>query len=194
MAAGVYYDDPFKEEKELYAIETGYRYKGGFNLDIEGLPKGKEIPVLCPLVLDFAERKAHVVVNLKVYERATSGTTSVKIHKGSFAKVGGKYMLAKSNYIEVSAIDTSNEEYDVLTVGETSAEIAAGAVLTEANVSGSSATAVRSATALNYARTKIEDGATVTALGRAYEIKEAELFVPLTAADKASLTSRFMFV
>lgn len=194
MAAGVHYDDPFKEEKELYAVETGYRYKGGFNLDVEGLPKGKEVPVLCPLALNFSERKAYVVVNLKVYEKATSGTTSVKIHKGSFVKVGGKYMLNKSTYIEVSAVDTSNDEYDLLTVASTSADIAAGSVLAEANVSGSSATAVRSATALNYARTKIEDGATVTALGRAYEIKEVELSVPLTAADKTSLTARFMFI
>lgn len=46
---------------------------------------------------------------------------------------------------------------------------------------------------MNYARTKVEAGATVTLLGQAYQVKEALLDCPVNAFDKAGLTSRFMF-
>lgn len=265
MAAGVIYDDnAFEVERELYAVDSGYRSQGGFNLDIEGLPAGGHVPVLCPLYIDFVNRKAYVVNNLKVVEAAASGATSIKIQKGSFAKAG-KFALSDS-VVTVTKVDTSNEAFDKLTVSALSKAIAAGAVLSEAEAvkltakvfanaaaadtsvkiakgsgitgactlsdgtndiavsaidtsradydtltvtaltakldagavieekTASSYKAVRVATALNYARTKVETGATVTALFRAYEIKEADLYIPVTEADKASLTSRFMFV
>lgn len=50
------------------------------------------------------------------------------------------------------------------------------------------------ANALNYARVKVEDGATITAVGQAFEIKEKDLYLPVHAKDKANLGSRFMFV
>jgi len=206
MAAGVVYDDnAFEVERELYAVDSGYRSQGGFNLDIEGLPAGAHVPVLCPLQIDFANRKAYVVNNLKVVEAAASGATSIKIQKGSFAKAG-KFALSDEVVVTVTKVDTSNEAYDVLTVSATSAEIPVGSVLYECEteevttgegqdaVTSTAVTAVHTANALNYARTKVETGATVTALFRAYEIKEAELYIPVSAADKAGLTSRFMFV
>ncbi len=189
----IYPEADLEVEKELYPINTGYRLTGGFNLDIEGLPKGKHVPVLCPLNIDFKQRKARVVNNVRVYEKAESGATTVKVAKGSFANIGVSYMLSKANFVTVSAVDTSNADYDVLTVSAVSATIDANAVLTECTVA-STATAKRSANFLNYARTKIEDGATVSALGQAYEINEAELYIPLTKADKEGLGDRFMFI
>lgn len=50
------------------------------------------------------------------------------------------------------------------------------------------------ANALNYARVKVEDGATITAVGQAFEIKEKELYLPVHAKDKVNLGARFMFV
>lgn len=47
---------------------------------------------------------------------------------------------------------------------------------------------------LNYARVKVEAGATVTAIGQAFEIKESKLYLPVSAKDKANLGARFMFV
>lgn len=206
MAAGVIYDDnAFEVERELYAVDSGYRSQGGFNLDIEGLPAGGHVPVLCPLYIDFVNRKAYVVNNLKVVEAAASGATSIKIQKGSFAKAG-KFALSDSVVVTVTKVDTSNEAFDKLTVSAISADVPAGSVLyecaTEEVTEGEGqeatvktvVTAVHTANALNYARTTIETGATITALYRAYEIKEADLYIPVTEADKASLTSRFMFV
>jgi len=193
MAAGITYFDAEPVERELYAVDSGYRSQGGFNLDADGLAGQSHVPVLCPLFIDFETRKAYVVNNLKVAEKADAGATSIKVQKGGFPKAG-TYMVSSSVGITVSKVDTSGDEYDTLTVSATTAGIPAGAVLTEATLESSTYTASRTANALNYARTKIEAGATVTALFRAYEIKEAELYVPVTEADKTSLTSRFMFV
>lgn len=49
------------------------------------------------------------------------------------------------------------------------------------------------AMALNYAWTKVEDGATITAVGQAYEIRPTRLIVPISDKDKESLGDRFMF-
>lgn len=266
MAAGVIYDDnAFEVERELYAVDSGYRSQGGFNLDTENLPAGAHVPVLCPLYIDFVNRKAYVVNNLKVVEAAAANATSIKIQKGSFAKAG-KFALSPSFVVTVTKVDTSNEAYDKLTVSNLSQAVPVGSVLYEAELvklsakvfanAAAEATSVKIAkgsgitgactltdgtnditvsavdtsradydtltvtalaaaleagasieektassnkqalvaNAMNYARTKVETGATVTALYKAYEIKEADLYIPVTEADKASLTSRFMFV
>lgn len=190
MATGVVYEDNFDVEKELYAVDSGYRSQGGFNLETTELPAGSHLPVLAPLHIDFANRNASLVNRLKVVEAAAKGATSIKVQKNSFAKAG-TYAVSESNIITVSEVDTTNEAYDVLTVTATTADIALGAVLYESDAAGK---AVNTANALNYARTKVETGATVTALFRAYEIQEKELYIPVTEADKTSLTSRFMFV
>ena len=194
MPAGVTYEDNFEVERELYAVDSGYRSQGGFNLVVDGLSAQSHVPVLCPLHLDFANRKAYVVNNVKVYESAAKGATSIKIAKGSFAHAGINYMLSAAVSIAVSAVDSTNDAYDVLTVAATGADIPANSVLTECTVVEGEATAVRSANALNYARTKIVKGETITALYRAYEIKEAELYIPVTEGDKKTLTDRFMFI
>lgn len=134
-----------------------------------------------------------VVRSIKVYEAAEIDATTVKIEKGSSAKVGDKFYLSASEYITVSAIDKSNASFDALTVSALAAAIAIDTVLTtEDTVTSFNAHAV--ANSLLYTKKKIESGMSVTALGQAYEIDEANLYIPLRAEDKAGLTSRFMFV
>jgi hypothetical protein len=72
--------------------------------------------------------------------------------------------------------------------------LAATIAQTTAGVSGTSTEPLNVAKFLNYARVKVETGATVTAIGQAYEIKESKLTVPVSAKDKVSLGARFMFV
>ena len=193
MAAGVFYEEPMEVERELYAVKSGYRLAGGFNLSIEGLTAQKHIPTLCPLHINFADRTASVVDNIKVVARAEDSATSLKIAKGSFAKAGTKYMLSPSVFVTVSKVDASEEAFDTLTVSTTQEAIPEGSVMT-ACTADDTATAIQSANALNYTRTKIEEGISVTALGSAYEIKEADLYIPVTEEDKKSLTDRFMFI
>jgi hypothetical protein len=305
MPAGIKYDmNPLGVEKELWNQATTYRLAGGFNLDDDKLVADSHLPVLAPLAIDFATRKAKAVKNVKVYENAAADATAIKIEKNSLAYVN-MYLSNGLKAAQVTAIDKTNAAYDVLT-------ISLGAAVTEGNilfeVSGASANAVKGvytltigtvpavddkltingidyvfaaaaaegkimigadkvATAanlqdtveadnqdfvvkangaklvftqkvagtgaipvivvtqtgggtlaasiaqttagtagviaseplnvanfLNYARVKVEAGATVTAIGQAYEIKESKLTVPVSAKDKVSLGARFLFV
>lgn len=194
MPAGIHYDlNPIeKNMPEMCRYETVYRYSGGFNLDISNLSGVKVIPPLTPIVLDFAKRTAKVVINVTVAEEITAGTTSLKIKKDSMVYVG-MHIGNGTNGGTVNAIDKSNPEYDVLTLAE-SPTLAAkkDAVLFESTTTtGKSPKAT--ATALNYTWIKVEAGATVTAIGRAYEIRPSKLIVPISDKDKESLGDRFMF-
>ena len=195
MAAGLKYNlEPIeKVMPEMCRFETVYRYSGGFNLVMDNLAGVKAIPPMTPLVLDFKARTATVVINVEVAEKYTSGT-SMKIKKGSLAYVG-MFIGDGTNGAKISKIDTTNAAYDTLTLAAafgSSVTVEAGTVLYEAKaVDGTEKKA--SAMALNYAWTKVEPGATVTAVGRAYEIRPSKLIAPISEADKESLGDRFMF-
>lgn len=195
MPAGFKYDlKPIeKTMPELCRFETVYRLSGGFNLDTTNLTGIDKIPPMTPLVIDFKTRTAKTVVNVEVYEKYTTGT-SMKIKKGSLAYVN-MFIGDGTNGAKVTKIDKSNAEYDTITLGAafgTSVTVNAGTVLFEA--SAQEGTEVKaSANALNYAWTKVEAGVTVTAIGRAYEIRTSKLLVPVSDKDKESLGDRFMF-
>ncbi|MDR1582905.1 MAG: hypothetical protein LBS55_06535 [Prevotellaceae bacterium] len=195
MPAGMKYNlDPIAAEKELCNQKTIYRLAGGFNLEDDTLPQGALIPHLAPLAVDFATRKAKVVKNVKIAEDAGASVTSLKIEKGSFAYVG-MFIGTGAKGAAVSAIDKTNPGYDTITVAAAvGAAVTKGQILFEA--SAVAGTAVKNvANYLNYAHAvKVEPGATVTAVGQAYEIKESRLYVPISANDKVTLTSRFMFI
>lgn len=269
MAAGITYDAAFDVEKELYRVETGYRLSGGFNLasgEIEKCAALKHIPVLCPIAVDFKTRTAVVLHRVKVIEDAAANATSIKVAKGSFTKVNDEILITNGQAVKVSAIDKSDEAFDVLTVDALPVAVAAEAVLPKAkmvkrtavvyaeaaaeatsvkinkgsNIDGActftdgtndiavsaidksnadydvltvtaltakleanasieektAAYAVNEGVAnfLNYAREPIEKGMSITALGRAFEVVEKDLYIPLTAEDKANLGDRFMFI
>lgn len=269
MAAGITYDAPFGVEKELYRVDTGYRLSGGFNLaegEIEKCSALSHIPVLCPIAVDFKTRTAVVLHRVRVVEAAAEGATSIKIAKDSFTKVNDVFLISNGQSTKVSAINKSDEAFDVLTVSALPVAVAADAVLAKAkkvkrsavvyaeaaaeatsvkiqkgsNIDGactfsdgshdivisaidksnaeydevtvtalaakltagttinekSAGYAVSEGVAnfLNYARERFEKGMSITALGRAFEVVEKELYIPLTAEDKASLSDRFMFI
>lgn len=269
MAAGITYEDAFGVERELYRVDTGYRYSGGFNPaegEVAKLAALSHLPVLCPIAIDFATRTFVAIVNAKVVEDAALSATSIKVDKGSAVKVNDVLLVAEGQSVTVSAIDKSEGAYDELTVSALPAAVAAGTIVSKAKLVKLSAKVIASAdaaatsvkiakgsnitgactlsdgtnditvsaidksaadcdtltvsaltaglsagdvieaatasypavegvaNALNYARTKIEKGMSITALGQAYEIIEKDLYVPLTGADKASLGSRFMFI
>lgn len=195
MPAGFKYDlNPIeKTMPELCRFETVYRISGGFNLDISNLSGVERIPPMTPLVIDFKNRTAKVVVNVEVAEKITAGTTALKIKKGSFAYVG-MHLGNGSNGGTIEAIDkTSNADYDTVTLAASptlAAEV--GSVLFEASaVAGKTPKAT--ANALNYAWTEVKAGETVAAVGQAYEIRTSKLLVPVSENDKTSLGDRFMF-
>lgn len=177
---------------EMCRFETVYRLSGGFNLDIANLAGISAIPPLTPIAVDFATRKAVAIINATVAEAIAAGATSLKVKKGSLI-YKGMHLGNGSNGGTVSAIDKSNAEYDVVTFNGTPTLAASeGDVLFEATAAGG--TKVKAtANFLNYAWTKVEEGATVTAIGQAYEIRPSKLIAPISEKDKETLGHRFMF-
>ena len=197
MPAGIHYNtNPIEgATPEMLRYDTVYRLSGGFNLDITNLSGVKDFPPCAPMAVDFKTRKAVPVVNVKVAEAYTNGAeaTTIKVEKNSLAYVG-MFIGNGSKGASVTAINKSNENYDVLTIEAAfGANVAKGVVLFEAAaVDGKNVK--NKANTLNYAWTKVEAGATVTAIGRAFEIKDSKLIAPVSEKDKENLGDRFMFI
>ena len=190
MPAGFKYDlTPGDVLKELCRFDTVYRLSGGFNFEDANIPEGTLLRPLTPLYVNLTTRKASAVKNVKVVEKVTTGT-KIKIAKGSLA-YKGMHLGNGTSGATVSSISTTNADYDELTM---SAALAAeaGTVLFEAAAADGTAPKA-TANFLNYAVTKVEPGATVTAIGQAYEVRESKLYVPISDKDKETLTSRFLF-
>ncbi len=192
MPAGIKYNlDPIAVASEAARFDTCVRLSGGFNLDDSNLVSGSYLPSLAPISIDFTTRKAVAVKNVEVAEAFTSGGTSLKIKKGSLAYVGMNIGNGTKGGT-VSAIDTSNDDYDVLTVSAIEAALSVGTVLFESSAAGGT-TQKNVANALNYAATKVESGATVTAIASIYEVRPSKLSVPFSTKDKSDLGARFLF-
>lgn len=138
-----------------------------------------------------------------VYEAAVFNTdpiTSLKIVKGSgLVDPGDGTLTVKlaGNDVVISNF-AAGETYDTITITGIAYSVPLGAVLRwSTNVSTNNPdtfVAERTANFLAYAPVKVETGASVTLLGRAFEINEDKLYIPVTDADKASLGDRFMFI
>lgn len=190
MPAGFKYDlKPMDVLREVCRFDTVQRLSGGVNFEDENVPAGTQLMPLAPLHVDLKTRKAVAVKNVKVLEKVTTGT-KIKIAKGSLA-YKGMHLGDGTAGATVSAINTSNANYDELTM---SAALAAEAdtVLFEASAATGTEPKV-TANFLNYAVTKVEPGATVTPIYQAFEVRESKLYAPISEKDKETLTSRFLF-
>lgn len=115
MAAGTKYNlIPEKEVQEFYRVESGVRKSGPWKLDITNLVVGSFLPVFTPVQADLVKRTLVPVRNVKVVEAYANGADalSIKIAKKSLAYVG-MFIGNGTKGTEVSAIDKSNENYDV---------------------------------------------------------------------------------
>lgn len=197
MAAGTTYNlTPDYQPREFYRVETGVRKSGPWKLNTENLVDGSFLPPFTPVEANLKTRVVTVVRNVKVVEAYTNGESalSIKIAKNSLAYVG-MYIGNGTKGATVSAIDKSNENYDVLTIAAAfGANIAAGKILFEATAAGGTSKKNKANFVL-YDRKKVEAGkiVPVTLLMQAYEVKEDKLILPIHDLDKEGLTSRFQF-
>jgi hypothetical protein len=139
-----------------------------------------------------------------VYEAAvysSDAIESLKIVKGSGIEVPESETLTVKfggNDIVISGINTENDAYDTITITGINYTVPLGTVLrwntSVTTDNPDTFVAERTANYLAYAPAKVEAGASVTLLGRAFEIDEDKLYIPVTDADKASLGDRFMFI
>ena len=144
-----------------------------------------------------------VVYEAEVYVEGTP-ITSLKIVKGSglVDPGAGKTLTVKfgGSDIVISNFAEGGEsvDYDTITITGINYTVPLGTVLrwstSVVTPNPDTFVAERTANYLAYAPAKVETGASVTLLGRAFEIEEDKLYIPVTDADKASLGDRFMFI
>ena len=197
MASGTRYNlTPDYEPQEFYRVESGKRKSGPYKLDITNLVVGSFLPVFTPVQVDLVKHTLVPVRNVKVVEAYTTGADalSIKIAKKSLA-YAGMFIGSGKKGAEVSAIDKSNDTYDVLTIKTAFGEsIAKDTILFESkSVDGTEKK--NTANFVLYDSKKVEDDGSVlcTLLMQAYEIKESKLILPIHDLDKTGLTSRFQF-
>lgn len=194
MSAGFKYNlNPSAVQEEICDVQTLHHKRGPYKLDTTGLSVGSTLPRFTPVCADLSARTCVVVKNVKVLEEVASDATEVKIAKNSLA-YSGMTLGTGSKGATVTAIDQSNADYDVLTIGAAfGVKVSAGTVLFEASAAGGTKPK-NTANFVIYEQTKIDDGINLVALiMQAYEIQEDKLTLPFSDADKEGLTSRFQF-
>lgn len=124
---------------------------GQFSVDLATLPEMSDglVPAGTPIKIDESPNARTIEMHYAFEVVAGSTATSVRVKKtkfeGSRAKVSMKLMLAPTDLtvagtgVNVSAIDRSNSEYDVLTVTSLGAAPSAGDILVEADTTGATA-------------------------------------------------------
>lgn len=193
MSAGFKYNlTPEPSIEERYDVSTGIRRRGPYKLDTTNLNVGDNLPSFIPIAADLKNKTCKVVRNIKVVEAYTSGATSLKIMKGSFAYLG-MHIGNGAKGATVSVIDKSNASHDLLTITDFGANLAAGTVLFEATAAGGG-TPKNVANSALYESRKVEEGINLIALlSVAREIEPDKLIVPFSAKDKEKLGSDFQF-
>lgn len=126
--------------------------QGGFRLVTTGFAAGDVIKAGTPLVFDEAARTATVLRAGVAYALAGGSATTYQMTKGGTLKVGD-YLASGATggkAYAITAIDTSNAAYDVLTVGTTIGAVAAGDTLYASTATGATASALPAANGLLY--------------------------------------------
>lgn len=120
---------------------------GGFTLDTTGLTtlaSGSVLKAGLPFGFDESTRKARCIKVATLYANAANNATTYQVLKGHNAIVGEYfgYTVGGAAYA-ISAIDTSNAGYDILTLGTTlGVAMTAGNALFQSSATGASAAAL----------------------------------------------------
>ena len=135
----------------------------------------------------------HVVKTLKVYEAATNTATSIKVFKGHEAKVGD--VISNSKFagasVAITAINTSNADYDTITVGATIGVVLnVGDVLVQANAAAAAGAGVYKYTPMGITIAAVDltvanQGTGVMVRGT---VKESLMPYPVNAGIKEKLS------
>lgn len=160
--------------------------QGGFGLDITGLTVGKIIPAGTPMIFDEATRLAKPLVWSKIYEAAGNADVAYKVTKGSLFAIGDYFSAVKGGKAyAITAIDTTNAAYDLITVGTTlGVVIAVGATVFESTATGASASALPAIGGVLYSDAVVDTGETVSVAIKATVYARR---VPYTADIAAAL-------
>lgn len=188
-----YVSAPELQSEERYDVKSGIRRRGVYVLQTDNLVIGSRLPAFAPIYADKKNKKAYPVRNSAVYADATATDTTYQVKKGTLLYVGA-YVGNGKKGATITAVDTSNALYDVITVDATlGVTLTAGDILFEASAAGGTKQKYIANSAL-YESKLIEDGINTVALLRsAAEIEPDKLVIPFSDADKTSLAGWFDF-
>lgn len=114
--------------------------QGGLTLDTTGLTAASTIPAGSAMGYNEATRKASLVKTAKVTAIAGGSATDYQVAKGHLFAVGEYIALVVGGKAyAITVIDTSNADYDVLTVGTTLTAAAVGDILFKSSATGATA-------------------------------------------------------
>ena len=172
---------------EYCDVASIIRRTGGFNLVTSNLVLGSIIYPLAPLFIDFAARTATVIKNAKVYENAAANATAIKIKKNSKVYVG-QYLGKSGKAAAITAINTSNSAYDLITIS-LGIEVVAGDVLYEASEPASGVNAVKGKYVLTVG-TNPTAGDKMTVNGIEYEFAATDTENKITVGTASKDTAK----
>jgi hypothetical protein len=167
--------------------------QGGFLLTTTGLVDGSILAAGTPLVIDEAARTA-VALHVGVAYATAGGTdTDYQVTKGHTLQVGD-YLASGAvggKAYAITAIDTSNDGYDVITVGTTIGAVSEGALVYASTATGATASALPAINARSYDEVRVESGGTISAVirGTVYARR-----VPTSAAIEAALKTNGAYI
>jgi hypothetical protein len=142
--------------------------QGGFRLIITGLIVGAIIPAGTPMVFDEALRTATPLSVGVIFENAGGAATNYKVNKGSRLKVGDNFAaVAAGKAYPISAIDTSNAGYDLVTVPTPIGALNVGDFVFASSTTGTNNSSFGGVNSLLYADTVVEEKTSVSAVIRA---------------------------
>lgn len=172
---------PSNIQEGVWDEKSCVRRQCGFVVNQDKLPKDlKWLPKGTPLAYDEATDKVKVCKTAKVYENATKSAVSVKVYKGHLLQVNDT--IGGST---ISAVDTSNANFDTLTVSALAEKVDKDTVLDDGNAA--------KVVGLNYATIELDGQQSCTPTLQAYEIEEGTLPYPLNDTIKTALTCRHAF-
>lgn len=133
--------------------------QGGFYLENGGLPDGTILKAGTPMIFNESTRKARAIATGVVVEPAAADAVSYKVGKGHNLKVGDNFASkpASAAY-PITGINTSNADYDVVTVGTTIGAVSANSLVFASSTTGANNSSFGGVNGLLYQDRKIENG------------------------------------
>lgn len=180
-------DAPFLElwqEKTVHVLSGGFNIQNFASFAVLGkLPKG------IPLAVDFKNHTATPVKGVVLNSALGASDTTAQVKKNGLFAVGD-FIGTGTKAVQITAINTDNAAYNVITLSEAIGAVANGGVLFSATEAG--AGKVLAINALNYADVKYTPGVfACSAIIQAYEVNNSRLPYPLTTTQISQLGDRF---
>lgn len=142
---------------------------GGFKLVTTGLPANQLVSVGTPISCNEETREAVVLKSAILASNVTDADVDYPVKKGHFLVVGEHIGAVEGGAAyTITGIDTSNAEYDVVTLGTTlGVALSAGDVVFKSSANGANAAALHvTPNGLLWEDVRIEDNVSLSSLIR----------------------------